>query len=111
VQSYRATFSHSQGQKENPPFSGLCQLPLAADKVDSAERLATLEAMSGHFRPGHQNKLVSEPPVATPDEHAQLVEADQRFQAALDKAIATGSERIAAVEATVLLKPRTKLSR
>jgi hypothetical protein len=77
--------------------------------VDSAQRLATLEAHS--FRPGHQNKLVSEPPIAAPDDHAQLVEADQRFQAALDKAISTGSEHIAAVKATVLLKPRTKLSR
>jgi hypothetical protein len=54
-------------------------------KVDSAEGMATLEAMSSHhnFRPGQQNKLVSEPPIAAPDEHAQLVEADQRFRAAL----------------------------
>jgi hypothetical protein len=46
--------------------------------------------MSSHhnFRSGQQNKLVSEPPIAAPDEHAQLVEADQRFQAALDQAIA-----------------------
>jgi hypothetical protein len=82
-------------------------------QVDGAERLATLEAMSSHhsFRTGHQNKLVSEPPIAAPDDHAQLVEADRRFQAALNKAIAAGSERITAVEATVLLKPRTNLSR
>jgi hypothetical protein len=41
--------------------------------------MATLEAMSSHhnFRPGQQNKLVSEPPIAAPDELAQLVEADQ----------------------------------
>jgi hypothetical protein len=47
--------------------------------VDSAEGMATLEAMSSHynFRPGQRNKLVSEPPIAAPDEHAQLVEADQ----------------------------------
>src|SRR5262249_60902638 len=72
--------------------------------------MATLEPMSSHhnFRPGHQNKLVSEPPIATPDDHAQLVEADQRFQAALDKAIATGPERIAAVDGTAALEPRTK---
>jgi hypothetical protein len=44
------------------------------------------------------------------EEHAQLVEADQRFQAALEHAIATGSERIEAVEATVQLKRRTTLS-
>ena len=51
--------------------------------------------MSRHhnFRSGQQNQLVSEPPIAAPDEHAQLVEADQRFQAALDVAIATGAKR------------------
>ena|SRR6516165_5478147 len=84
-----------------------------ADKVDSAEGMATLEAMSSHhnFRPGQQNKLVSEPPIAAPDEHAQFVEADQRFRAALGQAIAAGGERIEAVEATVQLKRRTKLPR
>ena len=68
--------------------------------------------MSGdrNFRPGQRNKLVSEPPIAPPDEHAQLVEADERFQAALDQAIAAGGERVEAVEATVVLKRRTKLS-
>jgi hypothetical protein len=73
-----------------------------------------LEAMSSHhhnFRPGQRNKLVSEPPIAAPDEHAQWVEADQRFQAALGLAIAAGGERIEAVEATVQLKQRTKLPR
>ena len=82
--------------------------------MDSAEGLATLEAMSSHhnFRPGQQNKLVSEPPIAAaPDEHAHLVEADQRFRAALGQAIAAGGERIEAVEATVRLKRRTKLPR
>jgi hypothetical protein len=64
-----------------------------------------------NFRPGQQNKLVSEPPIAAPDEHAQLVEADQRFRAALGQAIAAGGERIEAVEATVQLKRRTKLPR
>src|SRR6516162_11114006 len=75
--------------------------------------MATLEAMSSHhnFRAGQQNKLVSEPPIAAPDEHAQLVEADQRFRAALGQAIAAGGERIEAVEATVQLKRRTKLPR
>jgi hypothetical protein len=84
-----------------------------ADKVDSAEGMATLEAMSSHhnFRPGQQNKLVSEPPIAAPDEHAQPVEADQRFRAALGQAIAAGGERIEAIEATVQLKRRTKLAR
>src|SRR5262249_39800769 len=87
--------------------------PPGADKVDSTEGMATLEAMSSHhnFRPGQQNKLVSEPPIAAPDEHAQLVEADQRFRAALGQAIAAGGERIEAVEATVQLKRRTKLTR
>ena len=75
-----------------------------------AARGARAAAMSSHhnFRPGQQNKLVSEPPIAAPDEHAQLVEADQRFRAALGQAIAAGGERI---EATVQLKRRTKLSR
>jgi hypothetical protein len=84
-----------------------------AYKVDSAEGMATLEAMSSHhnFRPGQQNKLVSEPPIAAPDEHAQFVEADQRFRAALGQAIAAGAERIEAVEATIQLKRRTKLAR
>ena len=82
-------------------------------KWTAAEGMATLEAMSSHhnFRPGQQNKLVSEPPLAAPDEHAQLVEADQRFQAALGQAIAAGGERIEAVEATVQLKRHTKLPR
>jgi hypothetical protein len=44
------------------------------------------------------------------DEHAELLDADRRFQAALDHAIATGSERIAAVGATVQIKRHTKLS-
>jgi hypothetical protein len=54
---------------------------------------------------------MSEPPIAAPDEHAQLVEADQRFRAALGQAIAAGGERIEAVEATVQLKRRTQLPR
>src|SRR6516162_10985290 len=87
--------------------------PPGADKVDSAEGMATLEAMSSHhnFRPGQRNKLVSESPIAAPEEHAPLVEADQRFRAALGQAIAAGGERIEAVEATVQLKRRTKLPR
>ena len=73
--------------------------------------MATLEAMSGH-RQGQGNKLILEPPIAAPDEHEQLVEADQRFQAALAQAIAAGDERTEAVEATVQLKRRrTKLPR
>ena len=97
-----------------PPKNGaIDHPPPGADKVDSAEGMATLEAMSSHrnFRPGQQNKLISEPPIAAPDEHAQLVEADQRFRAALGQAIAAGGERIEAVEATVQLKRRTKLAR
>ena len=78
--------------------------------MDSADGMATLEAMS-NFRPGQQNKLVSEPPIAAPDEHAQFVEADQWFRAALGQAIAAGGERIEAVEVTVQLKRRTKLAR
>ena len=60
--------------------------------------------------PRQQNKLVAEPPIAASDDHAQLVAADERFQAALDKAITAGRERVEAVEATVALKRRTKLS-
>jgi hypothetical protein len=63
------------------------------------------------LRPAQHSKLASGPAIAAPeDEHAQLVDADQRFQAALGQAIATGSERIAAVAATVQLKRHTKLS-
>jgi hypothetical protein len=36
-----------------------------------------------NFRVGQQNKLVAEPLIAVPDEHAELVKADERFQAAL----------------------------
>ena len=54
---------------------------------------------------------MSESPIAAPEEHAPLVEADQRFRAALGQAIAAGGERIEAVEATVQLKRRTKLPR
>ena len=58
-----------------------------------------------HYRPrAQQNKLVSEPPIAAPDEHAQFVEADQRFCAALGQAIAAGAERIESVEATVAIE-------
>jgi len=61
---------------------------------------------------GQRNKLVSEPPLATPgDEHARLVEADQRFRAALAQAIAKGGERVEAVQATVDVQRRTKPSR
>jgi len=56
-----------------------------------------------------ESKLVSEPPIGAPgDERAQLVEADQRFQAALEQAIAAGGERKQAVEATVTLKKRRR---
>jgi hypothetical protein len=73
--------------------------------------MATLDAMSGH-RHGQGNKLILEPPIAAPDDHARLVEADQRFQVVLGQAIAAGDERIEAVEATVQLKRRrTKLPR
>ena len=66
--------------------------------------------MSGRHEQG--SKLILEPPVAVPDEHAELIKADQRFQAALGQAIAAGGERIEAVEATVQLKRRrSKLSR
>ena len=99
--------------KPQPQLPKLC---LARGRVTrewtALDGVATLEAMSSHcnFRPAQQSKLVSDLPIDAPDEHAQLVEADQRFQAALDKAIATGRERIAAVEATVQLKRRSKLS-
>jgi hypothetical protein len=59
---------------------------------------------SHHVAPRQQNKLASGPAFAAPDEHDQLVKADQRFQAALDKAIATGRERLEAVQGTVHLK-------
>ena len=73
----------------------------------------TLKAMRRQeLHPAQRGDLASGPAIAAPDreEHVQLVEADQRFQAALEHAIATGSERIEAVEATVQLKRRTTLS-
>jgi hypothetical protein len=64
----------------------------------------------GDHRHEQGSKLTLEQPVAVRDEHAELVKADQRFQAALDVAIAMGAERIEAVKATVQLKRRpTKL--
>lgn len=65
------------------------------------------------LRPAQRGSLASGPAIGAPDgeEYAQPVEADQRFQAALEHAIATGSERIEAVEATVQLKRRTALCR
>jgi len=65
----------------------------------------------GNHRNEQGSKLILEQPVAAPDGYAELVKADQRFQAALDVAIATGGERIEAVKATVQLKRRTKLPR
>ena len=80
--------------------------------MDSAAGMAIVEAMSSHrnFRDGQRNKLLLDPPIGGPDEHEQQVKADQYFQAALDQAIAAGDERIEAVEATVALKRRTRLS-
>ena len=66
----------------------------------------TLKAMRRQeLHPAQRGNLASGPAIAAPDreEHVQLVEADQRFQAALEHAIATGSERIEVVEATVQL--------
>jgi hypothetical protein len=57
--------------------------------------------------PAQHSKLASGPPIGSPDDHEQVVAADQRFQAALDKAIAAGRERVQAVEATVQLKRHT----
>jgi hypothetical protein len=53
---------------------------------------------------GYSGASRSAPTVAAPDDGHALLEADQRFQAALDQAIAKGRERIEAVEATVQLK-------
>jgi hypothetical protein len=55
------------------------------------------EAMRRHeLPPAQRSNLASGPAIAALvyEEHAQLVEADQRFQAALEHAIATGSERL-----------------
>ena len=62
------------------------------------------------LRSMRRGKLVSGPAIATSvEEHEKLVEADKRFQAALNRAIATGSERIEAVEATVQVRRHTGL--
>jgi hypothetical protein len=70
--------------------------------------MATLEVMSS-FRK-YRSKLG--PAIAAPDDDHALVEADQRFQAALAQAIVARGERVEAVQATVDLKRRrTKPSR
>ena len=63
------------------------------------------------FRPVRQGKLVSGPAIASPDDEQHLIDADKRFQATLDHAIKTGSERVASVADTVRLKRHTRLSR
>jgi hypothetical protein len=79
----------------------------------SAHKWTALKA-SLHFRRGPAPHLAPSAPeqagFAAPDDGHALLEADQRFQAALDQAIAKGRERIEAVEATVQLKRHTKLS-
>src|SRR2546428_13853603 len=42
------------------------------------------------LRPAHRSKLASGPGIAVPDDGHALLEADQRFQAALHQAIAKG---------------------
>ena len=81
-----------------------------ARSYEFAERLSTF--VEPFQREEREDKETPSPGAArlVPDEHARLVEADQRFQAALGQAIAAGDERIEAVEATVQLKRRrTKL--
>ena len=64
--------------------------------------------MSKHrnLRDARLSKLASGPAIAEPNDDHALVEADQRFQAALDRAITAGRERVEAVEATVDVKRR-----
>ena len=55
------------------------------------------EAMRRHeLHPAQRSNLASGPAIAAPDreEHVQLVEADQRFQAALEHAIAPVSSKV-----------------
>jgi hypothetical protein len=66
--------------------------------------------VTARARPAHRSKLASGPGIAAPDDGHALLEADQRFQAALEQAIAKGRERIEVVEITVQLKRHTKLS-
>ena len=101
-----------QNPKSRFGLSGLV-LPLAADKVDSDESIITLRPMARPriLRPADRSKLASGPAIAVPeDEHVQLVDADQRFQAALEQAIGAGGECVEAVQTTVQLKRHTKLS-
>ena len=51
------------------------------------------------------------PAIAAPNDDHAVVEADQRFQAAMAEAIVAGGERVEAVYATVQLKRRTEPSR
>jgi hypothetical protein len=51
------------------------------------------------------------PLIAAPHQHAQLVEVDERFHAAMAEAIVAGGERVEAMYATVDVKRRTKRDR
>ena len=96
------------------PGVASCLLPWVERRSVDFDTQAASTALklgyTGMMSDGQQNKLVSEPPIAAPDEYAQLVQADQRFRAALAQAIAKGGERVEAMQATVDVKRRTKPS-
>ena len=84
--------------------------PSAHEWTELKASLHSRRGPAPHLAPSAPNKLASGPGIAAPDDGHALLEADQRFQAALDQAIVKGRERIEAVEATVQLKRHTKLS-
>ena len=78
--------------------------PAALIGVGSVMRLTTSQHIRRPFEGasvGAASKLASGP---DHDERAQMVKADQRFQAVLGQAIESGSERIQAIEASVQMK-------
>jgi hypothetical protein len=67
----------------------------------------------GAIQREHQGKLLSGEPIDSGAERGKLIQANNRFVAALDRALRTGAETIEAVEATVKLRqyPRAPVTR
>jgi len=65
----------------------------------------------GAIRRDHQGKLLAGEAIDNGTGLGKLIQANKRFEAALDRALRTGAETIEAVEATVKLKqyPRAPL--
>ena len=68
------------------------------------------QASTGHWA-GNRRRVCDEQRPRWVAASSARASGEQRFRAALGQAIAAGGERIEAVEATVQLKRRTKLTR